>query len=265
LETQPVVDPQTSQGRSIDVLIVEDWAPDAELLVHELRRGGFAPVWHRVDSEGEYVGRLDPPPDVVLADYSLPQFGAVRALELLRERQIDVPLIIVSGVIGEEVAVSMMAMGASDYLLKDRLARLSDAVRLAMAQKRLRDEKRRAERALRRSEERHRLLLHNIDEIVYVTEPGQPGRMTFVNERVQHILGYDPEELIVDPARCSTSSIQRTAPRSIGQTFPRAPRSREATGRATSRRATTDGSRNARSRGRTRQAGSSGSWAWPVT
>jgi PAS domain S-box-containing protein len=201
LETQPVVDPQTSQGRSIDVLIVEDWAPDAELLVHELRRGGFAPVWHRVDSEAEYVGRLDPPPDVVLADYSLPQFGAVRALELLRERQIDVPLIIVSGVIGEEVAVSMMAMGASDYLLKDRLARLSDAVRLAMAQKRLRDEKRRAERALRRSEERHRLLLHNIDEIVYVTEPGQPGRMTFVNERVQHILGYDPEELIVDPAR----------------------------------------------------------------
>src|SRR5207248_913948 len=86
------------------------------------------------------------------ADYCLPQFDALQALRLLRARGVDIPFIIVSGSIGEDTAVAAMREGAADYLLKDRLARLGEAVRGALEQKRLRDEKRQVEDALRQSE-----------------------------------------------------------------------------------------------------------------
>lgn len=102
---------------------------DAELMVHELRRAGFDPQWQRVDTEADFLAHLDQKLDIILADYSLPQFDAQRALEHLNQRGLDVPFIIVSGCIGEERAVECMKSGATDYLLKDRLTRLGQAVR----------------------------------------------------------------------------------------------------------------------------------------
>jgi two-component system sensor histidine kinase EvgS len=130
------------------VLIVEDRPADAELMVVELRRAGYDPDWQRVESEADYLARLDPSLDIILADYSLPQFDALRALHLLHERELDVPVIVVTGSF-EEVAIECLKQGANDYLLKDRLARLGPAVAYALDQKRLRDEKRLAESALR--------------------------------------------------------------------------------------------------------------------
>jgi diguanylate cyclase (GGDEF)-like protein len=101
-----------------------------------------------VDTEGDFLAHLNQELDVVLADYSLPQFDAQRALEHLKKRGLDVPFIIVSGCIGEERAVECMKYGATDYLLKDRLTRLGQAVRKAVDEKRLRDDRHRVEEQL---------------------------------------------------------------------------------------------------------------------
>jgi DNA-binding NtrC family response regulator len=138
------------------VLILEDRPADAELMAAELRRHGFEFEWQRVDSEAAYAAALDPPPDVILSDYSMPGFEAPRALEIVQARRLDIPFIVVTGSINEEVAVDCMKRGASDYLLKDRLVRLGPAVAGALEQARLRRERALAAEAIRVSEERFR-------------------------------------------------------------------------------------------------------------
>src|SRR4051812_3506922 len=101
------------------ILIVEDRPSDAELIVDQLRQDGFEPEWQRVETEPEYLARLSPALDVILTDHSLPQFDSGRALKLLQEHELDVPFIIVSGSIGEDLAVAAMKRGVTDYLLKD--------------------------------------------------------------------------------------------------------------------------------------------------
>jgi signal transduction histidine kinase len=103
--------------------------------VHQLRRAGFVLDWQRVETEAEYRAALAHEPDVILADYSLPRFDAMRALAILREHGADIPFIIVSGSIGEERAVAAMREGATDYLLKDRPARIGPAVQAALDQR----------------------------------------------------------------------------------------------------------------------------------
>ena len=119
----------------IQILMVEDNPTDAELVVRELRRSGFEFDWQRVDTEAEYLAKLNSSVDLILSDYQMPQFSGLRALDLLkRQPGLDIPFIIVSGTIGEETAVQAMLMGAADYLLKDRIARLGEAVRRALQQ-----------------------------------------------------------------------------------------------------------------------------------
>src|SRR3982750_4451226 len=124
---------------SLRVLVLEDRASDARLVVHELKQAGFEPIWQRVDSQTDFLAQLELPWDIILADYSLPQFDAPTVLRLTRERGIEIPFIIVSGTIGKEIAVEVMKQGATDYLLKDRLVRLGPAVRRALEQAQLRD------------------------------------------------------------------------------------------------------------------------------
>src|SRR6266550_5391648 len=109
------------------VLLLEDRPSDAELILHELRRSGYDPVAERVETRQEFLASLRPDLDIILADYNLPQFDALSALKLVRESGLDVPFIIVSGSIGEELAVSGIKLGAADYLIKDRLARLGQS------------------------------------------------------------------------------------------------------------------------------------------
>jgi diguanylate cyclase (GGDEF)-like protein len=133
---------------SLNLLLLEDSPADAELMIEVLRESGFDPTFRRVESKDAYLRELDQPPDFILSDYSMPQFTARDALQLMKERGLDLPFIIVSGCIGEEMAVECMKAGAADYLLKDRLGRLGHAVTQALERKQLIEEKRQAEQKL---------------------------------------------------------------------------------------------------------------------
>jgi two-component system, NtrC family, sensor kinase len=172
------------------VLMLEDRPADAELILHALRRAGFSPEWQRVETELEYRAHLRADLDVILADYALPQFDALRALQQLQERGLDIPFVIVSGTIGEEVAVAAMKQGAADYLLKDRLTRLGQVVAQALEQKQLREAKRQAE-------EKYRAIFDNAVEGIFQMTPD--GRFITANPALARMLGYaSPEEPITN-------------------------------------------------------------------
>lgn len=183
----------------LSVLILEDREADAELMLHELRRAGFKPRWQRVETEQDYLAHLAPTLDVILADYTLPQFDALRALHLLQKCGLDIPFIVITGSISEEVAVECMKQGAADYLLKDRLARLGPAVTQAIKQRQLREEKRRAEAALRESEARFRRLAENAVDLIYRYRFVPTRGFEYVSPAATAMTGYTPEEHYADP------------------------------------------------------------------
>ena len=137
-------------NKPLRLLIVEDYPDDAELMVMRLEEEGFKPEWKRVENEVDFLKALEDKPDFVLADWALPQFSGLRALELINERGLDIPLILVSGSIGEEAAISALHLGASDYILKDRSKRLGQAVRRTLDSRRYQQEKVEAEAELKR-------------------------------------------------------------------------------------------------------------------
>src|SRR5437868_2892760 len=142
-------------------LIVEDSPDDSDLMIRELKRGGYVPACTRVETAEQMRAALTNGEwDVVLADYSLPKLNAIGALKVLQETGIDLPFIVVSGSIGEEVAVAAMRAGAHDYLMKDKLARLCTAVEREVREARSRREKVETERALQRSEEQFARMFH---------------------------------------------------------------------------------------------------------
>ncbi len=130
-------------AQPLAALLVEDVERDAELIVRELRRGGFDPTWERVESKAAMAEALSRRRwDVVLSDYSLPAFSGPAALALVKERALDLPFVIVSGTVGEEVAVAAMRAGAHDFLAKGRLARLAPVIERELAEAALRAERR---------------------------------------------------------------------------------------------------------------------------
>jgi two-component system cell cycle sensor histidine kinase/response regulator CckA len=183
----------------LQTLILEDHLADAELIVHALRQAGFEPDWRCVDSEADYQAGLHAGLDVILADYSLPQFDALRALHLLQELGLDIPFIVVTGTLSEEAAVECIKQGAADYLLKDRLARLGSAVTHALEQKQLRDQKQLADQALRESEARYRRLADNAQDIIYRYELIPQRRFTYISPAALSVSGYTPQEIYADP------------------------------------------------------------------
>ena len=138
-------------SKLLQVLIVEDSEDDAELLAIELKRGGYQPIYQRVETELGMQAALDKQIswDIVLADYALPHFSAIAALDVLKNYQLDLPFIIVSGKIGEDTAIAAMKAGAHDYLLKGKLARLVPAVERELREAVLRQEHRRAQERLK--------------------------------------------------------------------------------------------------------------------
>lgn len=132
------------------VLIVEDSEADAELVLLELRRGGFEPQYQRVDTPTAMNSALTKQLwDIVISDYNMPKFSAPEALALLKQKNLDLPFIIVSGSIGEDLAVESVKNGAHDCIMKDNLARLLPAVRRELREMRVRYERKQASAAIR--------------------------------------------------------------------------------------------------------------------
>src|ERR671910_1520655 len=134
-------------GVDLKVLLVEDSEDDALLLLRTLRKGGYDPTWERVDTPQDMEAALDGASwDLVISDHSMPAFSSSAALGLLRRKGfVDLPFIIVSGHIGEDVAVAAMKAGAQDYIMKDNLARLNTAIERELREAESRRERRRTE------------------------------------------------------------------------------------------------------------------------
>lgn len=132
------------------VLLVEDSEDDALLIVRELRKGGYAPEWARVDTaEGLEHALGSDAWDIVITDHNMPRFSSHAALGILKQSNLDVPIIIVSGSIGEDIAVEAMKGGAHDYIMKDRLARLVPAIDRELREAKNRNAHRRAQEVIR--------------------------------------------------------------------------------------------------------------------
>jgi signal transduction histidine kinase len=137
----------------LSVLVVEDSEDDMLLLVRELKQGGYTVQFERVETAVEMQTALDRQAwDIIIADYTLPNFSAPAALQLLQQRQQDLPFMIVSGTIDEETAVTAMKLGAHDYITKGNLARLIPAVERELREASERQKRQQAERDLRQSE-----------------------------------------------------------------------------------------------------------------
>lgn len=175
----------------LNVLLVEDSPNDAELLIAELKRSGFEPRWHRVETERDFLAGLKNSPDIIISDYSMPVFSGLKAVELLNRQGLNIPFILISGTVGEDVAVEAMRHGATDYLLKDRMARLGHAVERALDQQRLRAERRRTEESLKL----FRTLIDRSNDGIEVIDP-ETGRILDVNDTGCQRLGYTRGELL---------------------------------------------------------------------
>jgi PAS domain S-box-containing protein len=183
-------------GVPLKVLVVEDSENDTLLLARELRRGGYDPAYRRVETAEEMEAALEEEAwELVTSDHSMPHFSSSAALELLRSKGfVDLPFIIVSGQIGEDVAVGAMKSGAQDYIMKSNPARLTSAIERELREAEVRRKRRQAEKALQENEERFRSLVQYASDLIVVLD--SEGVVIYESPAVERILGYKPEERI---------------------------------------------------------------------
>lgn len=176
------------------VLIVEDSADDAELILREIQKAGYTVVSERVETKESMAAALQHNHwDIVLSDYSMPQFSAMAALSTLKESGLDIPFLVVSGTIGEETAVAALKAGAHDFLVKDKLARLIPAIERELREAEIR-------RSHRAAETRYQLLVESLPGIVYIHPLDWSAGPIYASPQIKDILGYSSEEWLSDPA-----------------------------------------------------------------
>ena len=188
----------TTTKTPLRVLIVEDSEFDAQVIVSLLRKGGYEVTFQRVEEADSMRRALAADTwQLILADYNLPLFNAPAALEVLKSTGLDLPFLIVSGGIGEDIAVACMKAGAHDYLMKGNLHRLAPAVERELREAANRASQREARRAFIESELRYRLLWETCPDAVLLMDPS--GTIEFANPAVREVFGFAPEELIGRP------------------------------------------------------------------
>lgn len=190
---------------SLHLLFVEDSDFDCGLLVRLLRQSRFAFDWERVEDERSMRAALATRHwDAIISDHNLPHFSSTRALEIYNELRLDIPFIIVSGEIGEGVAVEAMLAGADDYVLKSHLARLPPALTRSLRNSESRRMRRSAESALRDSEAKLRSITSNLPGMVFQIAyaiPTRQWRFEYASEGASRVLDVPPVDLIADLPR----------------------------------------------------------------
>ncbi|HEX9656853.1 MAG TPA: PAS domain S-box protein [Bacteroidota bacterium] len=183
-------------AKPLRVLIVEDSADDALLLVNELKNGGYQSTFERVDTnEGLKTALAQKEWDCIISDYSLPQFSGLAALREVQDRGVDIPFILVSGTIGEEIAVEAMKSGAQDYIMKDKLGRLVPAIDRELAEVEVRRKRRQAEKALQLSIRKYKDIFNFAPIGIY--QSSSDGRFITMNWALAEILGYESPEMMM--------------------------------------------------------------------
>jgi PAS domain S-box-containing protein len=173
------------------VVLVEDNPADAEMIIRELRRADYDPSWVRVETEPEFLAALSAETDIILSDYELPKFSGLTALNIYNECGYSIPFILVSGTIGEDLAVTVIKLGAYDYVLKDRITRLGPSVANALAEYRMRRERRKSQEGLTL----FRSLIDQSSDTLEIIDPAT-GRYLDVNGKGPAELGCTRAEYL---------------------------------------------------------------------
>ena len=175
--------------QSYKILIVEDNPSDVELICRQLKREDMIADMKVVETVEEYIEELGNfCPDIVLSDYSLPRFDGMSALKIRNEKKPDLPFILVTGSINEEVAVQCMRTGADDYILKDNLVRLCEAVRSSIKKKGILRQKEKAEQLLRESEQKYRTMVDLLPDAIIIHSE---GKLLFANRAAVKLTGAE--------------------------------------------------------------------------
>jgi PAS domain S-box-containing protein len=183
------------QDDILRLLLVEDNGNDAELILHALGNAGFRPTFSRVQTAAECRAALGSEPwDLIISDYSLPQFSALGALRCLQECQLDLPFIVVSGTLDEESAVTILKAGAHDFVTKQNLARLGPAIRRELQDARDRAQRRNAQRDLKVQRDMLRLVIDTDPNLIFVKDG--MGRFILANRAVADLYGTTVDDLI---------------------------------------------------------------------
>jgi PAS domain S-box-containing protein len=184
--------------KPLRVLIVEDSEDDALLLIRELKKGGYDPEYGRVETaEAMRTALREKSWDVILCDYRLPQFNGLAAIALSKESGIDIPLIIVSGAIGEETAADCMRSGAYDYVMKGNLSRLGPAIERELKEVGSRAQRRRAEEELRESEELFSLFMRHSPVYAFIKEvTPTESRVLQASDNYEQMIGIPGPKMI---------------------------------------------------------------------
>jgi two-component system, cell cycle sensor histidine kinase and response regulator CckA len=184
-------------GIPLRVLSIEDSEDDALLILRDLQRGGFDPLFKRVETPEALEAELDRETwDIVIADYVMPRFNGLEALKLMQGKGLDLPFIIVSGKASEEMLIKAMKAGVHDYILKGNLSRLVPAVKRELHEAAVRKDRKKAEEGLRKSEEKYRILVENANDAILII---QEEVIRFANAKTVEVLGYSQEELTKIP------------------------------------------------------------------
>ena len=185
-------------GKPLRVLMVEDSEDDILLTIHALKKGGYEPVYERVETAEAMRKALKKKTwDVILCDYKMPKFNGIAAIVLLKKTGMDIPLIIVSGTIGEELAAECMRLGAHDYIIKSNLSRLVPAIERELKEAETRIQHKRAEEALKKSENKYRLLAEHMTDIVWIMDLDLS--VTWLSPSATKARGFSLDEIVVLP------------------------------------------------------------------
>jgi PAS domain S-box-containing protein len=181
---------------SLSILNLEDNANDAELNEAMISARWPGCEFNRVSRRNDYIAALERRDfDLILSDYTMPDFDGRQALALAREKCPDIPFLFVSGTIGEDAAIEALKNGATDYVLKHRLMRLIPAVDRALREADEHAERERAEVAMRESEHKYREVFEHLSDAAFLSD-GHTGKIIDTNRRAEILLGCNRAEIL---------------------------------------------------------------------